>query len=135
MVVERVSQPSSSEPTGARMAGRPVWARYGVALGTVLLAWYARQALTHAVGPTALPFVFFFPAVAVAAWWGGFVPGLMSVALSSLLANWSFMRPTWTLTLSTYDLAAVLAFAASCMFILGAIEMMHRARASLHGEV
>ncbi|HEX5030308.1 MAG TPA: PAS domain S-box protein [Candidatus Eisenbacteria bacterium] len=117
------------------MAGRPVWARYGVALGTVLLAWYARQALTHAVGPTALPFVFFFPAVAVAAWWGGFVPGLMSVALSSLLANWSFMRPMWTLTLSTYDLSAVLAFAASCMFILGAIEMMHRARASLHGEV
>ena len=135
MVVERASPLPSSEPPESRIVGRPVWARYGVALGTVLLAWYARQALTHAVGPTALPFVFFFPAVAVAAWWGGFGPGLVSVALSALLANWSFMRPTWALTLSAYDLAAMLAFAISSLFILGAIELMHRARASLHREV
>ena len=125
----------SDEPAETRMAKPPLWARYSGAIATVLLAWFARQALTQVIGPTALPFIFFFPAVAVAAWWGGLGPGLLALALSSVLANWSFMRPTWSLSLSTFDLAAEMAFSASCAFILVAIELMHRSRARLDGEV
>jgi PAS domain S-box-containing protein len=127
--------PSPEDPTEARVARPPAWARYATALLAVLVAWFARRALSHVIGPTALPFIFFFPAVAVAGWWGGFGPGLLAIVLSSVLANWSFIRPTGSLTLSTFDVAAALAFAFSAAFILAAIEAMHRARARLHREV
>ncbi|HKO22036.1 MAG TPA: PAS domain S-box protein [Candidatus Eisenbacteria bacterium] len=127
--------PSPEDPTEVRVARPPVWARYGTAIAAVLLAWFARQALSHVIGPTALPFIFFFPAVAVAGWWGGFVPGLLAIVLSSVLANWSFMRPIWALSLSTFDVAAALSFAFSAAFILAAIEAMHRARARLDSVV
>jgi hypothetical protein len=59
--------------------------RYAVAVGSVLLGWLARELLTPTVGPTALPFIFLFPAVTLAAFYSGFgplgekhVPGLLS---------------------------------------------------------
>ena len=62
--------------SGHNSALRPAWARYGVAIASVVLGWLAREALTPGIGPTALPFIFFFPAVAIAAWFGGLGPGM-----------------------------------------------------------
>lgn len=52
-------------------AGRRPLLRYGLAIAMVVLGWLAREGLSSAVGPTALPFVFLFPAVAMAGWFGG----------------------------------------------------------------
>src|SRR5947207_13635693 len=108
---------------------RPAWARYGVAMGSVVVGWLAREALTRAVGPTALPFIFFFPAVAVAAWYGGFGPGVLATVLGATAADWFFIEPAHPLAASTFgDVAAVGACFISCLFIVGAMDAMHRAR-------
>jgi len=112
---------------------RSWWQRYGVAIGVVAVGWLLREVLTPAVGPSALPFIFFFPAVAIAAWYGGLGPGILAVAVSALIANF-FFDPAQTLEHTSYDIAAILAFFFSCSFILAAIEAMHRTRARLVRE-
>src|SRR5262245_59799420 len=109
---------------------RSAWARYGVAVGSVALGWLTREAITPTVGPTALPFVFFFPAVAMTAWYGGLGPGVLAIVLSPVGANWFFIEPArgWAINTSG-DLATMVAFIFSCSFIVGAMEAMHRARA------
>jgi PAS domain S-box-containing protein len=107
-----------------------------VAIGVVVLGWLGREGLTQAVGPTALPFIFFFPAVAIAAWFGGLGPGTLAVALSIVAANWLFIEPVrgWSLPTPS-DFAALTAFLVSCLFIVGAIETMHRTRSRLVREI
>src|SRR5687767_14064665 len=82
---------------GRHLLGRPWHWRYGVAIGCVALGWLAREALTQAVGPTALPFIFFFPAVAGAAWLGGWGPGLLAAGLAALTAQYFFIDPVYSL--------------------------------------
>lgn len=113
---------------------RPTWQRYGVAVGSILVGWIAREALTPAVGPTALPFIFFFPAVAVTAWYGGLGPGILGATGSAFVANWFFLEPVKTFSRTVADVAAVAAFLVGCLFIIGAIEAMHRARVRLARE-
>ena len=112
------------------MLARPTWQRYGVAIAAVLLGWIAREALTQAVGPTSLPFIFFFPAVAASAWFGGLGPGVLSMLLSAAMADWFFIGSTPGFAFSNiYDVAAIAAFLAACLFIVAAIYAMHRADA------
>src|SRR5262245_4287867 len=98
MTFEHPPVPFSSEPPGPGTPRPPLWTRYLLAIVVVLLAWVARQGLTQIIGPSALPFIFFFPAVAIAAWWGGLGPGLVAIAFASFLANWTFVPPTWALS-------------------------------------
>jgi len=114
---------------------RPAWLRYGVAFGCVVVGWLAREALTSLVGPTALPFIFFFPAVAMAAGFGGLRPGILAIVLSAIGANWFFVATAGGWAVHTFrDLATMVAFVLSCSFIVGAMEAMHRARARTLAE-
>ena len=118
------------------LAQRPAWVRYGIAVGCVVLGWLAREALTFAVGPTALPFICFFPAVAMAAWLGGPGPGVLAIVLSAVGANWFFVQSARGWAVHTFsDLATMVAFVLSCSFIVGALEAMHRAKAAALAEV
>ena len=100
---------------------RSTWARYGIAIGSVVMGWLAREAFTPVVGPTALPFIFFFPAVAMAAWYGGLRPGALAAILSVAAADWFFVNPihAWGVS-GLADVAALAAFLVSCAFIIGA---------------
>lgn len=110
---------------------RPVWARYGAAISCVVVGWLAREALTPAVGPTALPFIFFFPAIAMAAWYGRLGPGVAATLFSAAAAFWFFTEPVHTWRVGNIgDVFALAAFVVSSLFIVWAIEAMHRARAS-----
>jgi PAS domain S-box-containing protein len=121
---------------GRNFVRRPGWARYGVAIASVALGWLGREALTPGVGPTALPFIFFFPAVAIAAWFGGLWPGILAIALSAFAANWFFAAPTYAFTInSTYDALALAAFLLAAMLIVWAIQAMHLARGRLVNEI
>ena len=110
-------------------APRPLTYRYGLAIVAVVLAWLARKALTPAIGPTALPFITFFPAVAWAAWYGGFGPGLLALVLSALVSAWFFVEPLNSIRLD--NPVAAIAFPVAAGIILAAIEAMHRARNDL----
>ena len=119
-----------------KVVRRPAWARYGVGVTSVLLAWLSREALTPAVGSTTLAFTLFFPAVGMAAWYGGFGPGALAAILSAAAADWFFIRPlkAWAFN-SVDDVVSLVAFLVSCAFIVGAMEAMHRARQRILGEI
>jgi PAS domain S-box-containing protein len=99
-------------------------------VATVLLGLLARAGLTPFFGPTALPFIFFFPAIAAAAWYGGFGPGLLALALATISADWFFFEPVHSFAIgSAYDLAAIAAFAVASLFIIAAMQAMHSSKA------
>jgi two-component system CheB/CheR fusion protein len=60
--------------------------------------------------PSIAPFVFFYFAVALVSWVAGRGPGLLSVALSALVANYMFMTPHLAWSLSHAALTATALF-------------------------
>jgi PAS domain S-box-containing protein len=110
---------------------RPAWLRYGAAVLSVGIGWAGRTALTGALGPTALPFIFFFPLIALAAWFGGFGPGVLATVLSAAIADYFFFEPLHTWVVHPRERWAFGAFGLAAFAILGAIESMHRAKAKL----
>jgi signal transduction histidine kinase/ActR/RegA family two-component response regulator len=64
---------------------RPLWQRYGFAVGVVAMVVALRLLLLPYLG-TKYPFVTLFPAVVVSALWAGFGPGMLAVGLSFGLA-------------------------------------------------
>jgi signal transduction histidine kinase len=72
------SQRSSSVPQ------RPAWERYGGALALTIVVVLGRLALDPVWGRQHNRHLVFLPTVMLAAWFGGFGPGLLSVALSTL---------------------------------------------------
>ncbi len=69
---------------------RPPAARYGVAVGVVILAFALRYwifgTLEHRFS-----FIFFVPAAMIAAWYGGMVPGLLATAAGLMLGDYFFL--------------------------------------------
>jgi PAS domain S-box-containing protein len=70
---------------------------YGVAVIAAAVATLLRLALTPLIGATTVPFITFFPAVLVGAWFGGFRAGVFSLLLSALAADYFFVEPLHTL--------------------------------------
>jgi len=64
-----------------------------VAFLAVVAASLARFAFDPLIGPYALPFITFFPAVAFAAWYSGVRSGVVATALSMVAVSYSFMPP------------------------------------------
>lgn len=86
---------------------RPWLARYGVALLAVVVALVLQALLIPLFGgdPNSGPFMVFFAAVIVAAWFGGLGPGLLGVDLSSLLAWYFSLTPQFSLELGNFGQA------------------------------
>ncbi len=69
---------------------RPVPARYGVAVGMVILAFVLRYWL-FGTQDYRFPFIFFVPAAMVATWFGGMAPGLLATAAGLMLGDYFFL--------------------------------------------
>jgi PAS domain S-box-containing protein len=72
---------------------------YGIAVLAVGLALLFQFLLTPMFGgdPDSSPFMLFFAAVMVAAWFGGLGAGLLATVLSALLSNYFFLVPQYTM--------------------------------------
>src|SRR5687768_13110109 len=81
---------------------------YLVAVGAVPLAAAVRAILPLA--PGAVPFITFFPVVALAALYGGVWPGIFATLLSYLVADWFFMPPPGGFNLFEGDAQSVTEF-------------------------
>jgi PAS domain S-box-containing protein len=115
---------------------RSWWWRYGLAVGCVVLGWLGKEALSPMVGRTASPFIFFFPAVAGVALYGGFGPAVTAALLATATAKWFFIEPIRTFSIRDWDDAVVIpAFLTGCLFIAGAIQAMHHARRRMLDEI
>src|SRR6202011_4066098 len=101
---------------------------YGVALlataGSLLIRWPLWPVLKDAV-----PHMTFFPAVMIAAYLGGFWPGLLATILSAVAANYFLTRQLSSFQVtSVNDVAALILFVLVGTIISGLCESLHRAR-------
>ena len=69
---------------------RPFAARYGIAVGVVILAFVLRYWL-FGTQDHRFPFIFFVPAAMIAAWYGGMAPGLLATAAGLVLGDYFFL--------------------------------------------
>jgi PAS domain S-box-containing protein len=92
-----MSDPRPASPHGPQMATRQryesAWARYALAVAVVAAAALLTAALrlTTSAQNARIIFPFFYVAVFVAVWYGGRGPGLLTIALSLLVANAFFV--------------------------------------------
>src|SRR5947207_6266743 len=101
---------------------------YGVALLAFAVTLLVRWLLWPVLGD-AVPHMFFFPAVMVAAYYGGFAPGLLSTLLGALAANLLFTEPRYSLQIKSLNAAVALPlFVLVGVIISGLSESLHRAR-------
>jgi PAS domain S-box-containing protein len=106
---------------------RPAARRYSVAL----VAPLAVAGLMQLTWPffESTPAAIYLLAVTAAAWYGGLGPGLLTVALSLLLADYFFIRPYNSLRLSDgSDLAYLVTLATAGPLVSLMCEVAHRAR-------
>jgi hypothetical protein len=102
-------------------------ARYGIAIAAAALATSLRLALDPVWG-LKFPLIFFYPAVAVSAWFGGFWPGIVTTLISAVAADHFWMTSNWSTALATpSDAVALLVFVGIDAAISG---QMRRRRAT-----
>ena len=107
---------------------RPAVLRYGVAILALAFAVLVRLPLQSLLGNTT-PFLFFFPAIIAAAWYGGLGPGLLATALSAVAANYLFMPPRFSFGVASLASAVQISlFIGIGVFITVLMERLHRAR-------
>jgi len=111
---------------------RPVWLRCTVG---VLAAVIAAAIRLQFLGTLELrvTFLTFYPAVAVAALYGGFVAGLLATVVSAALANYFLMEPVGQFAIAnSADLLSLAVFLASGALISYLAEATYRAQARAH---
>ena len=69
-----------------------VWSGYGAALAAAGLALLFRYSLRDSFGVT-VPYLQFYPAIILAAWFGGLGPGVLATVVSALAAMYAFLPP------------------------------------------
>jgi PAS domain S-box-containing protein len=108
---------------------RPVWLRYAVG---VLLAVIAAAIRFQFFGILELraPFVTFYPAVMVAALYGGLGPGLLATVISAALADYFWIEPVGQFAITNFaDLISFVIFLSSGALISYLAEATYRAQA------
>jgi PAS domain S-box-containing protein len=101
---------------------------YGVALLATLVALLLRWHLMPVLGDRAL-YSTFFPSVLIAAYFGGFWPGLLMTILCTGIANYFLVEPFFTLGVKgTGDAVGLILFGITGTFISGLYESLHRAQ-------
>jgi PAS domain S-box-containing protein len=99
--------------------------RYLFGAGVVLVALLVRVALAPLLDQA--PFLLFFSAVAVAAWYGGTGPALVATIAS--VAAWAFLYPSYLSGLATQaDRLTILLFVVDCLIVSGLSGRLRAAR-------
>jgi signal transduction histidine kinase len=102
-------------------------ARYTLALLVTAIALIATLALRRD-GPTP-SFLFFVPAVAISAWYGGPGPSALATAVSLLLIDLNFLAPGGSLLIDRVEALEIIAFMVVSVTITSTMEALHRSRA------
>jgi two-component system sensor kinase FixL len=87
---DRSPRPGGAAGAARRRRGRAL--RYGAAVAAAAVGLAGRYVLRDSLGPDA-PFLLFFPAIVLAAWYGGLGPGLLATACSAILAMFALLPP------------------------------------------
>ena len=123
---------SPPRPTGGSFLPLPLsrergsaW-RYAVALGALSAALLVRYLLRDPLGLT-VPYLQFYPAIIVAAWYGGFRPGMLTTALSAAAAMYFLLPPDGLAVGEPTDVLSLLVFVATGFVISWLNHRLHLA--------
>ena len=109
-------------------------AAYGVAVLATAVSLLIRWPLWPVLG-SAVPQMTFFPAVMIAAYFGGFWPGVLATVLSAFTANYFIAeRPSALHFSHTNEVAALILFILVGTIISALCESLHRVRRTLVAE-
>ena len=86
--------------------------RYVLAVMLVLTATWIHHVANETIG-VKFTYLLFFPALTLAAIWGGLQAGLLATAVSAIIADVAFIEPVGHLALNLADLAGLIIFVAS----------------------
>lgn len=99
---------------------------YGIALAAVAISTLIRWAIRGYL-PGGLPFMTYFPAVAIVTLLGGFGPGVLATLLATLVAWFVFVPPPFDFTLNTPDAIALLLFVLLSLLLVGLVTALNLA--------
>jgi PAS domain S-box-containing protein len=107
---------------------------YGIALAAVTFATIIRWAIgDYVLGR--VPFTLYFPAIVLATLLGGIWPGVLATILSSLVAWFVFLRPTFDLAFTWSDGASLLTFILVALMLVGVVTALNLAIDRLANEI
>ena len=112
--------------------GRSSARRYGAAVAVTALAVALTWLLQPWLGGVRLPF--FYAAVTLSAWYGGFVPALVTTLLSLVALDVFFLEPSGPLLLTWGDLQRLVSFLLVALLISGLTAARDRAEAALRAS-
>ena len=108
---------------------RPVWLRCTVGVVVVVIAAAIRLQFLGIL-ELRVPYLTFYPAVAVAALYGGLGAGLLATVVSAALADYFWLVPVGQFGIANFaDLMSMVVFLASCTLISYLAEATYRAQA------
>ncbi len=111
---------------------RPVWLRCTVGVLAAVIAAAIRLHFLEILELRAA-FVTFYPAMAIAALYGGFVAGLLATLVSAALASYFWLEPVGQFAVTNFaDLISLVIFLAGGTMISYLAEAMYRAQARAH---
>ena len=102
--------------------------RYGIVLGSLALALVASVFARPLIEPN--PFLLFFAAVALSAWFGGLGPGVLTTVLAAFISHYIFLAPGLLLSLDMSNLARLSGFVLVALIICVLSEARIRAAAT-----
>lgn len=106
--------------------------RYGFAVGVVGLALVVMLLLDPWLTMTKSPFLLFFSAVMVSAWYGGMESGLFATGLSAFISNYFFIAPLNSLGFDTASSVRLILFILQGIGFSALCEVLHRANRRLN---
>jgi K+-sensing histidine kinase KdpD len=98
---------------------------YLFGIGFVLIAAIARLMLSPFL-TLEVPFITFFVAVGLTAWYNGIGPAVFASILSALLAAYLFIPPLWSLQVNPQHLIAITVFSAEAIALAYLIHVLQR---------
>jgi len=111
----------------SKVLARPAWQRYSVAVALTVLVVLGRLALNPWWGVQQNRHLVLLPTVMLAAWWGGFRPGVVSALLSTLALQLLWSKQPGLLHVPTAD---ELLFLAVSVIVCALVSSLQTARAS-----
>ena len=108
--------------------------RYAAALLFFMLSLLVRFALASGLG-SSVPYITFFPAIMLSAWYGGLGPGLLITGLSAVAALYLFLAPLSLRITNNTDLIGLIVFLAVGAVISCLNEALHQAHCRVESEL
>jgi PAS domain S-box-containing protein len=130
VIAEKSLLPGEEGVRGLSMTSttRTIFLHYGGALVVAVLAVLLRWLLDPWLGDS-LPFSTLFGAVAIAVWFGGYRPAVLTTVLGFLTCEWLFVEPRSALDLNNArNLIGLCLSLLSCDIVIGLGEALHAAR-------